>query len=575
MESTSPKTEIGELLKQLEAAIEDTGKVEILIKLFEKLMYSNPEKAMKYAEDGLKLSTAIDFKIGIAKCLNLIGIIHDIQDDCIKALEYYHRSLAISEGLSDMNGIAKCLMNIGLIYSKKHDCQKALDYYHKSLKIAKNLNFKKGIANCLNNIGNAYRDGDFHAKALDYYYKSLGKFEELDDKNGINDCLNNIGVVCTSQRDHTKALKYYHKSLKIAEELGIKRGISLCLNNIGSTYSDLGNHLKALEFFNRSLAIFEELGNRNGIIACLNNIGIVYSTQENHPKALEFYHKSMEIAKESDNRRGIALAYESIGVLYLETGKMQEALNYLNKSLSLSKEIGALVLEKRVYKNLSVIHERLDDPAKALEYNKLYIETNEKYFGIEQTRKIAQLDSRFALREKEREILIWKQASVTDLLTNLLNRQGLQEKMKDEINRLSRNKKPFVISIADIDDFKRFNDKYGHDCGDSVLKAFANILKTSIRSQDHVGRWGGEEFLIILPETNLTGGLTVIEKIRKNIEDHSHKYKGRNYQITSSFGISEYRGEKDIHMVIKEADEALYVAKKRGKNCCVTADSLR
>lgn len=535
MESTSPNTEIDELLKQLDAAEENIQKVLILTSLSGKLMYSDPDQVMKYAEEGLKISDAIGFKEGIARCLNAIGIVYKIKSDYAKALVFFHKSLKTMEELDDKSVIGACLMNIGVIYCSQ----------------------------------------DNHAKALEYYFKSLAMYEELADKSGICLCLRNVGIVYTLIKDYPKALEYCHKSLEIAEELGDRNHIYANLSNIGILYGSQNNYAQAQEYFYKSLKIAEELNDKSGIASCLSNIGIIFKESSDYPKAWEYYHKSLEIAKKLGEKKGIATLYVNMGELCLETNKIQEALNYLNEALNLSKRIGVLDLTKQIYENLSGISERLNDPSKALEYYKLYKETSDKNTHIEQAKKIVQMESRFALEKKEQEILILKETSITDTLTKLLNRQGIREKMKDEINRFSRSKKPFVVSIADIDDFKQFNDKFGHNCGDSVLRAFASVLRTSIRSQDHVGRWGGEEFLIILPETDLDGGLKVTEKIRKAIEDYSHNYQGNTHYITSSFGLSEYRGEVDIDIAIEEADKALYAAKMRGKNCCITADNLQ
>jgi len=531
MNGTSPKSKIDELQKQLETAEEDAKKVDILNKLSDLLLNSEPEKAMKYAAEALELSEAIGFKNGIADSLNNIGIIYNDRGDYPQALEYYHKSLEIREELSDEKGIADCLMDIGISYYFQGDYPRALKYYHQSLKIDEELGYKKGIAGCLHSIGRIH----------------------------------------SAQGIYSQALKCYQQALEINEEIGNKQWICFNLNSIGIVYRNQGDYPKALECYHKSLEIREELDDKKGIAYYLNNIGIIYKKQGDYLKALEYYHKSLKIKEEVSDREGIVNSYNNIGKLYMELGEMQKSIEYLIKGLNLAQKIGAPNREMAAYMGLSETYEKMNDHAKALEYYKLFKETNDRLFGQEQTKKIAQLESRLELEKKEQEIEIWRQASVTDSLTKLLNRQGLWDKIRDEINRFSRNKKPFVLSIADIDSFKLFNDEHGHDCGDSVLVAVANILKTTTRAQDHVGRWGGEEFLMLLPETDLNGGLEVIEKVRYNIEVYSHNHNGKNHSITVSFGLSEYRGDKNITASIKEADEALYSAKMKGKNCCEVA----
>lgn len=159
--------------------------------------------------------------------------------------------------------------------------------------------------------------------------------------------------------------------------------------------------------------------------------------------------------------------------------------------------------------------------------------------------------------------------SRTDDLTKLANRRHVVEKIKDEQIRFIRNSRCFVILLADIDDFKSINDDFGHDCGDYILTAVADILNSLVRNIDTVSRWGGEEFLILLPETDKKGGEVMAERMRKNISENFFKYKNTIVKITMTFGASVYKKTIDMESIIKEADLAMYKGKASGKNCVV------
>ncbi len=131
-----------------------------------------------------------------------------------------------------------------------------------------------------------------------------------------------------------------------------------------------------------------------------------------------------------------------------------------------------------------------------------------------------------------------------------------------------RYKTPFSVIMLDIDDFKEINDTYGHDEGDIVLQRIADILLTQSRESDIVGRWGGEEFLIICQQSKVAGAQIVAEKICRTIEKEVF---ANNVTVTASFGVAEY-SDKTKQTVIVRADNALYEAKKEGKNK-VIADS--
>ncbi|MFH2137253.1 MAG: diguanylate cyclase [Candidatus Omnitrophota bacterium] len=160
-------------------------------------------------------------------------------------------------------------------------------------------------------------------------------------------------------------------------------------------------------------------------------------------------------------------------------------------------------------------------------------------------------------------------AATTDPLTNLFNRRKMIELIELENIRTIRSKKPYLIAIGDIDDFKHINDSYGHDDGDAVLIEVTKTMKDTLRAQDIIGRWGGEEFLILLPETDWDGGKLAIERLRKNIAGLSINMSCGLLKTTMTFGVAASNQAKDIDGVIKLADDALYEGKKGFKNCVI------
>jgi len=161
-------------------------------------------------------------------------------------------------------------------------------------------------------------------------------------------------------------------------------------------------------------------------------------------------------------------------------------------------------------------------------------------------------------------------AARTDSLTGLYNRRYMQNRLDEELVRVKRNKKDFTVVMSDIDFFKRINDAHGHECGDHVLKFMAGTLRSGIREQDIVSRWGGEEFIILLPETDKKGGLVLSEKIRKAIEASVFRYSDMDLRLTMTFGVATYRPEESIDELLKRADDALYAGKESGRNRVIT-----
>ncbi len=153
--------------------------------------------------------------------------------------------------------------------------------------------------------------------------------------------------------------------------------------------------------------------------------------------------------------------------------------------------------------------------------------------------------------------------SQEDHLTGLLNRRRVTQLLEQEVHRALRYDTSFSVILMDIDHFKEINDHFGHQAGDTALRKVADVIKTALRAPDSVGRWGGEEFLIILAETDIDGGLSLAEKLRSRVES---AYVGRIGHRTASFGVTAFEDGDDIGSIIARADAGLYAAKRGGRN---------
>lgn len=154
----------------------------------------------------------------------------------------------------------------------------------------------------------------------------------------------------------------------------------------------------------------------------------------------------------------------------------------------------------------------------------------------------------------------------TDSLTGLLNHATLKERLKKEIKRAGRQYAPVSFGMIDLDHFKRVNDTYGHTTGDRVLKSLAQVLTRRLRTSDMVGRYGGEEFAIIFPDTPPQGALAVLEEIRQSFADVQHQGGQTVFSVTFSGGVAGFPNYRNADDVRNAADRALYQAKEQGRN---------
>ncbi|WP_448547852.1 GGDEF domain-containing protein [Thalassotalea fusca] len=156
--------------------------------------------------------------------------------------------------------------------------------------------------------------------------------------------------------------------------------------------------------------------------------------------------------------------------------------------------------------------------------------------------------------------------SVTDALTSLYNRRFFMEQANSLIKSAQRHKFPMSLIMCDIDDFKKINDTYGHDTGDKVLTEFAQSLKLLTREDDLLARFGGEEFIALLPQTSIEGGQTLAQRMCDHTAKLNIKIDDQPIQFTASFGVATFNSRDNLEQNLKYADEALYQAKENGKN---------
>ena len=341
---------IDSLLGQLPKANDDTNKVKLLVDLSHTFYSINPDEGLKFGQQGLALAEKLEWKkgmanacrtiagnygfgksdyaaalkyslqslqqfeeigdkLGTARILSDIGVIHWYQANYPDALKYYFDALRINEEINNKPDIAVTLCNIGIVYNSQKDYQKALTYITKANKIDEEMGNKSGIAANLGDIGELYRNLNNHEKALEYVLKSLQLYKELGDKNGIARDLGNLGVIYTEQKNYSKALDYHLQSLKISEELGVKIETAASLGNIGIIYLATAKDTatgkynfaalrKAKVYTDSAITICREIGDLNSLSANYNRLSEIQSLLGDNKSALKSY-KDYALIKDS------------------------------------------------------------------------------------------------------------------------------------------------------------------------------------------------------------------------------------------------------------------------------------
>lgn len=182
-------------------------------------------------------------------------------------------------------------------------------------------------------------------------------------------------------------------------------------------------------------------------------------------------------------------------------------------------------------------------------------------------------DSRSDINMLQKDLELVQRETMTDALTKISNRKCFDSELERALTESKETNQPLTLAMIDIDHFKKFNDTYGHQVGDQVLRLVAMTLRAHTKGKDLAARYGGEEFALILPDTDIHGAQMLAEKIRAAIEGKQLTRKSTNEKlgrVTASFGLATYRSEDSVSSLIERADKAMYSAKDNGRNQVVS-----
>jgi len=245
-------------------------------------------------------------------------------------------------------------------------------------------------------------------------------------------------------------------------------------------------------------------------------------------------------------------------------GRLEDQLTFRSND-----EFGQLINAfNRMSSKLAISHEKtlraenaLTEANEALEFR-----VNQRTEELEAVNQ--KLKAEIAEKQRIQQALI--EAARTDPLTGLLNRRAIHEHLDHQVSVHQRTRQPFTILLADVDRFKEINDRYGHAIGDQVLCEITHLIQEHIRPQDEIARWGGEEFLILLPDTDLDGGVALADRIRQQLAQAPIlPQHDPNYRFTISIGVAQFQENLTVNCCIQAADSALYQAKDMGRNLVV------
>ncbi|MEE4330006.1 MAG: tetratricopeptide repeat-containing diguanylate cyclase [Wenzhouxiangella sp.] len=487
-----------------------------------------------------------------------------------------------------LDAIARVYLTAGVLYWDTEAHDEAIVYYLKALEASRSAGDLVGVGRAAGNIGNLYSTLGDYDRALDYHRQALSAFEEAGGMTGVAGSLVNLAALSgrlakraatSDEPDRAQAaygnmLEYALGALDRFQTLENPRGIAYASANVAEALEGTGRAEAALEYHQRALAIQQELGDQSGQVQTLIAMARSRLALGDHDQAAALLDQAEQAR--APEKLGVAIEIRALQVAVAEARQdYLTALEHQKEVSRLRLEISSNQMASRVEEmRLTMESEQREQEIELLRAQAQVADLTLKrqqallisavLIGLLLLGMLAMLYFRYRLRVRtSRQLDI---ASRTDPLTGLSNRRDMMERLAEARSEARRSGTKHGLLLADIDDFKHVNDDYGHSVGDEVLVSIARLMASSIKGRDVVCRWGGEEFLVLLPNTDLAGASAVAENLRRAISNQPIETSSRSFAISISLGVAVLDGATPVDEAVGCADRAMYRAKQAGKN---------
>jgi diguanylate cyclase (GGDEF)-like protein len=524
----------------------------------------------------------------LASNLHILGRPHE-------GLVHMRRALQLLDGLPDVppENRAEVHLTAGVLHWELEAHDQAISHYLASMRASEAAGDTVAVARAAGNIGNLYNTTSNFQRARAYHERALAGFEQEQWQLGVAGTLVNLAALAGRMASHREAsgdleaaaeeysrmLDDGRAALALFETLDNDRGIAHARTNIATALAGLGRPREALEYQQAALALQREVGDRGGEVQSLIGLARIEQSLGSLIKAAELLNMAIDLTPE-DN---LARRYDVIGFLadleqargdYRAALEYQKTLNRLRSRIA-DNQMAARVEEVRLAQEAEQRDQELVLLRREAEIADLRLErqrTASLIAALLAVLLLILLGFVFTLyRGRVQRSRQLEHVARTDPLTELSNRRDMMERLEVAYRESCGTGEVHSIILADIDEFKRINDRYGHAVGDEVLRHVAWLLNDAVRGRDAVARWGGEEFLVLLQRTDLAGGDAVAASLIQLVAAHPAPTAVGELSLTMTAGVAELTVAVPVDEAIRRADAAMYRGKASGRNRHVVA----
>ena len=542
-------------------------------------------------------------------------------EDTNASIAYARQGLAAAKALGDAEVQARFQLCEAILQDMLGEPQRALVLYTQGVDLARRAERPALVADGLVLRGNVYSYLGRHAEALTDFINAQRLYEASRQTERAEGNLQNIAVAYRRMGESEKARDYLQRSRAIAERRRNWAGLSVIATQMGFLEEDLGHPAKALQYYGQALGIARQrltqadvagvqlaqasaqaalgqwrrvleslAGARRGFTAVgdASNEGMLTLLEARaraglgeDTQALALFERAEKALQHDGNDRYLEQLYPRRAELEERLGQTQAALDDYKRFLALREKRLAARAEQR---NL-LLREQTDASRRELDNQRLRAEKSLREqemqallkarrwqriamaLGVALTLVLGLLVGRQIVRTRRLRVL-----ALTDELTGVANRRRIEVLGEDAVQQARADERALSLITFDIDGFKTINDRHGHLVGDQVIARVAAACQQALRQSDEIGRIGGEEFVVLLPDSGIDDAAQVGERIRAGVEGLDFSDVAAGLRVTISLGVTMLAArDADLADVLKRADGALYQAKAAGRNCLRTA----
>ena len=515
-------------------------------------------------------------KAGILTCE---GDVNETAGDNTQAKALYQQAVAVGTATDDDEMLAGALFSRGYLMGVQGAYAPGLADLRRAQSLYEKLDMRLHAVTVLNAVAILYNRMGDNQQAVHIYTQALKQQRESGLRREVAVTLYNLGRAHENLKEWEFARRAYTESRDINKEIGYARGEAYAQRGLAAVANATGDSRRALDILKQA----ETLARQTSDSRLLAHIQLVRGVSLHRLGRLAdselALKEALDVFRAADALGDLSSTYSELALVQAETGNWREAYT----SQAQYKLISDKLLNNQLDQRFATLKVEFDTAAKEKENALLLRENEANEKALKQGRRARQLQAvaitltvmlagllaALAIHQR-RSTLRMRKLALTDELTGVPNRRDVLNRLEE---LLGRNGEPACCTlIVDIDHFKSINDGHGHPIGDEVLKFVAREIRTAVREPAFFGRLGGEEFLIVLPDTTLQGALPAAERFREQISAvDTTRWLPVRRRITASIGVTVSRpGICHSSDMLMRADGALYAAKRGGRNCVKT-----